>query len=208
MPAINRPRGKNSPIIIDGKIERFERSITLDQFDFSPDGSRYAYIGSGQYGAPIYLDGSTVPVAATDFIFSPDGKHIAISGYGPTDNVHGLWVDGKRVYKGERNPDFMTFSSDNQHCYWQVVEPDPAKAGYWNHVTYVDGKPVARCDNVGNFTAVTMPAGYSRYTIHPGWQTVGDSGLACLGPVDDTIKRVMVTPSDSSVTTMVAGAAK
>lgn len=200
--------GKNNPIFIDGKAERFEKSVSIDNFDFSPDGSRYAYIGPGNYGGGMYVDGKSMSVAAYDFCFSPDGKHIAVTGFDPAKNLHGFWIDGVQVYKGERHPDYLTFSADSQHVYWCVVEPNKTKPGYWDNVTYADGQPVARGDNVGQFKQLTVPIGYSMNTIHPGWQATGQSGLTCLNPVDDSVKRVVITPSDTSVATLVANPVK
>jgi len=199
----NQPK---SPVIIDGKAEHFERGIDFSQFDFSPDGSHYAYIGPGNYGGAIYVDGKALPLAATNFVFSPDGKHIAITGYRVADNVNGLWLDGEMVYRGERHPDFLTFSADSQHLYWKVLEANPTKSGYFDQVTYADGKAVARGDNVGLYGAVTVPVGYSPYTVHPGWQAVGDSGLVCFAPVDDTVKRYTIAPGDTNLGTAVAAA--
>ena len=200
--------GKNNPIFIDGKAERFERGVTIDQFDFSPEGSRYAYIAMGNYGGPIYVDGKSASLAAEDFRFSPDGKHIAISGYRPTDNVNGLWVDGVQVYKGERHPALVSFSADSQHLYWNVMEANKAKPGYYDNVTYADGQPVFHCDNVGIATTLMIPTGYNRYTTHPGWQATGESGLTGIGPVGDSVKRFVITPSDTSVVTLVANPVK
>ena len=196
-----------STMVIDGKKERSERYLNIDQFDFSPDGSRHAFIALGNYGGPIYVDGQSVPVNAMDFVFSPDGKHLAISGSRPTDNRPGLWVDGAMVYKGERLPDFIAFSADSQHLFWKVVEPDKDKPGYWNNVTYADGKPVARGDNTGVYGQVTVPVGHNQYTVHPGWQTTGESGLVCLNPVGDEVKRFTITSTaDTNIVTMLSAA--
>jgi hypothetical protein len=193
-------------MVVDGKKDRAERNLNIDQFDFSPDGSRYAYIALSNYGGPIYVDGQPVPVNAMKFVFSPDGKHLAISGSRPTDNRPGLWLDGAMVFKSERTPDFIAFSADSQHLFWKVVEPDKDKPGYWNNVTYADGKPVARSDNTGVYGQVTVPVGYNQYTIHPGWQPSGESGLVCLGPVGDDVKRYTITPTDTSLATLLAAA--
>jgi hypothetical protein len=200
--------GKNNPIFIDGKAERFEKSVSIDNFDFSPEGSRYAYIGPGNYGGGMYIDGKPASLAATDFCFSPDGKHIAVTGFDPAKNINGFWVDGVMVYKGERHPEYLTFSTDSQHVYWCVLEPDKAKPGSYVNVTYADAHPVVRCDNVGQFRQLTIPGGYSMNTTHPGWQPTGQSGLACLGPVEDSVKRFVITPSDTSVATVVANPVK
>ena len=196
-----------SPVVIDGKPERFERMVDIDQFDFSPDGSRYAYMMQGNYGGPIYVDGQAAPVTAMNFAFSSDGRHLAITGYRPTDNVHGLWVDGAMVYHGERSPDFIAFSADSQHVFWSVVEPNKEKPGYWDNVTYADGVPVARFDNVTLYGTLTKPPGYNQYTVHPGWQATGPSGLVCVGPVGDVVKRITITPTDTNLAALIAGAA-
>ena len=197
--------GKNT-MVIDGKKERSERYLTIDQFDFSPDGSRHAFIALSNYGGPIYVDGQSVTVNAMNFAFSPDGKHLAISGSRPTDNRPGLWVDGAMVYQGEKFPDFIAFSADSQHLFWKVVEPDKDKPGYWDNVTYADGKPVARGNSDTVYGMVTVPVGHSQYTIHPGWQTTGPSSLVCLEPEGDDVKRITITPSDTSLVSLLAAA--
>lgn len=197
-----------SPVIVDGKAERFERMISINDFDFSPDGSRYAYVVSlPNGGGALYVDGKPTQLGAMNFAFSPDSRHIAVSGYRPADNVTGLWVDGTLVYKGERTPDYLAFSGDSQHLFWKVVEPDKAKPGYWGNVTYADGQPVASGDNVGLYKMLTVPTGYSDYTVHPGWQAVGPSSLVCLAAIGDAVKRITITPANTNLASLIAGAA-
>lgn len=199
--------GQNkSTWVIDGKRGLYERSTSIDFCDFSPDGSRLAFLGPGNYGGPIYVDGKLEPITAYDFAFSDDGKHVAITGYNPADNSHGLWLDGNVVYKGERHPEFVAFSHDSQHVFWTAMEPASgpnAQPGTWEIVTYADGKPAARCEN-NSARTLMMPLGYSNFTIHPGWQTSGDSGIAFVGLAGDSVKRVTITPTDSNIASLLS----
>jgi WD40 repeat protein len=204
----NSARG--TPLIIDNQETWLGRvGIDLGLTGFSPDSSHYVYaVGAAPNGGAIYEDGKPTGIMVGNFVFSPDSRHIAIAGTRQTDYACGLWLDGQMVYKspGGRVPQYVTFSADSRHLFWDVLEPDKTRPGYWQNVTYADGTPVAHADNTGLYSSLIVPSGYSQYGIHPGWQTVGQSGLACLNPVGDEIQRVTVTPTDTSLATLLAGA--
>ncbi len=195
----------SSSLDIDGKTVQTGKSIDFSQFAFSPDGSRWADVAG-----PLYVDGKSTGLNAGYFWFSPDSQHIAEIGFRPADNTVGLWLDGHLVYKGWRAPKYVTFSADSQHLFWCAQEPDPSRkdGNYFVFVTYADGQPVARSDAfTGESTVLMQPAGYMDHTIHPGWQAVGPSSLACLVvPVGGDVQHDLITPADSSLDTLLAAA--
>ena len=201
------------PVVIDGKTEKLDRAISLDSFEFSPDNSRYAYGGTVKQPGAIYLDGKDTGIVG-NFTYSPDSKHFAVVGYRASDNKRGLFVDGKFVYEAENNYGvrYRAFTPDSQHLYWIAMEAAKganAAPGAYEWVTYVDGKPVARCDSSMVCDQIHGSM-YIQFQKTPAAWNVGSDGvLTFLGPVGDVVKQFKATPSsDTSIATMLANAVK
>jgi hypothetical protein len=193
-----------SGVTIDGKTELTERYVAIDAFDFSPDGSHYAY-----FGGALHVDGKTLPLTVTHFLISPDGQHVAAIGYRPTDNKVGVWFDGELVYPNEHPIANLAFSTDGQHLFWMGMEPASgpnAAPGTFEQVTYADGKALARADMPLTNQTLTYPVGYSAYTVHPGWQVTGPSSLVWVAPVGSDVKRFTITPDGTNLASMLAEA--
>jgi hypothetical protein len=205
------------PVFIDGKAERLWRGGNLDTFTFSPDMTRHAYFAGastwmGNGTGPVFLDGKETGIDG-NFTFSPDSKHIVIAGYRAAENKRGLFLDGKQVYSNERNVNYRAFTPDGQHLFWMALEEAKSKEpGAFESVTYLDGKPVARCDRIDSGAVVQIYSASSSSAFMktpPAWNVGSDGVLTMLAPVGDVIKRYRVTPSsDTSITTMLAGTAK
>jgi hypothetical protein len=207
----NTPTGQSWPVVIDGKAERLAPQVNFASFAFSPDGSRYAYLGGPRGG--IYLDGKDTGLGG-NFTFSPDSKHIVVVGHRATDNERGVFVDGHRVYGVENNYGVRhrAFTSDSQHLFWIALEPaagPDAGPGDFEWVTYVDGKPAARCDRNQAFDLIYGSANNQFEETPPAWDVGPDGRLAFVGPVGEVVKRFEVTPpADTSIATMLANAVK
>ena len=199
------------PVFIDGKAERLERSPSFATFAFSPDNSRYGYTGSDPRGGGVYIDGKSLELSG-NFNFSPDSKHVAVVGYSPKDNKRGLFVDGQAVYTTDNNYGVRVraFTPDSQHLFWMALEPAKSgEPGAYEHVTYLDGKVVARCDSVfvGPFASVYPGGNIQATATLPAWNIGEDGTLMFVGPVGDEVKRFKITPSsDTSLATMMAAA--
>jgi hypothetical protein len=187
-------------------------NVPLESFTFSPDISRYAYFVGGNLreGGTVWVDGKNTDLVGT-FTFSPDSKHVAIVGYRPADNKRGLFIDGKFAFSAELNVIYRAFTPDSQHLFWMTREPakgPDAAPGAYEFVTYLDGKPVARCEQRAEAQAILMPRGFGAFTqTPPAWNVGPDGALTFLGPVGDEIKRFKVMPAaDTSIATMLATA--
>jgi hypothetical protein len=205
------------PVFIDGKAERLWRGGNLDSFTFSPDMTRHAYFAGastwmGNGTGPVFLDGKATGLDG-NFTFNPDSKHIAIAGYRAAENKRGLFLDGHLVYSNERNVTYRAFTPDSQHLFWMALEEAKSKEpGAFESVTYLDGKPVARCDRIDSGAVAQIYSASSSSAFMktpPAWDVGSDGVLTMLAPVGDVIKRYRVTPSsDMSITILLAGAAK
>jgi len=205
------PFGSQSvTIYVDGKALPVQTGQPRDTFNFSPDGSRYAYtIGNGT----LAIDGVTLSnmyvtnwqsnnpdttVTTYFYLFSPDSKHIAYIAQDPNGGNRGLWLDQKLVFKTtQTNPDHIAFSSDSQHLFWTLREaPDAVMPGnLYHHTLYVDGKNVKEYQD-------------SFFDSFPGaWKTQDNVTLQFFTIADSNIKRYTVTPgADTNVTTLLASA--
>jgi hypothetical protein len=191
-------------VVVDGKpLPTPHKSIT--DLAFSPDSSRYAgcadgrLIVDGEEQAGVLVGSFTVAIArdARRFLFSPDGKHIAV--VGQTKKRRGMFVDGQFI-PGQGKGDAseytrVSFTPDSQHLVW--VETVKGQ-----HHIYVDGKEAAPMDLPGDVTTKVC------FDVTPGLWAMGSDGIyTIVGLTRDTVKRLRVTPgSDTSVTTMLADA--
>jgi WD40 repeat protein len=195
---------------IDGKVLHFPGNTTasLESFSFSPDMTRYAYFTGGALrdGGPVFVDGKETGVAGL-YSLSPDSKHVAIVGYGTKENKKGLFLDGQLAFPAELQILYHAFTPDTQHLYWIVREPakgPDAAPGSYEFVTYLDGKPVARCEQRPETDRILMPNGFGTFTrTPPSWSVGPDGTLTCFAVSGNDIKRVKVTPgSDTSLATI------
>ncbi|HUK81335.1 MAG TPA: hypothetical protein VLZ12_01765 [Verrucomicrobiae bacterium] len=210
----NSPGGvvQGFPLVIDGKVLKLTRAWFIKTFVFSPDTSRYGFTGGGGPAGPdIFLDGKPSGLTG-NFLFSPDSKHVVCVGYRPTENKHGIFLDGKLVHGIEYDARYRAFTPDSQHLLWMAREPATganASPGSFDWVTYVDGKPAARCDATPAADQIDGWMYNQFQKSPPAWEMGADGVLTLVGPVGDVVKRFKITPSsDTSLTTMLAGAAK
>jgi hypothetical protein len=216
--------GQAWPVYIDGKAERFDK-VDFPTFIFSPDATRYAY--TTQSHAIIYLDGKPAGLSGKNFAFTPDSKRFLVWGTQPSVDPRsgvlaqfqraaqqGLFVDGQHVYGDFDNMNirYRAFTPDGQHLFWMTLErvtgPN-AKPGLIEAVTYLDGKPLVRCDRIDGPGAggIYSLANYQFQDPPQAWDVGSDGVLTFLGPVGDVIKRFRITPSsDTSIATMLAAA--
>ncbi|MGH7946644.1 MAG: hypothetical protein ACREF9_16785, partial [Opitutaceae bacterium] len=197
---------------IDGKTQPLPPRTTPAELTFSPDGSRYAFTSAGgPAGAAVFVDGKAAEISG-NLNFSPNSKHIAVFGHRPADQKRGLFVNGQHVFESQNNfgVRHRAFSPDSNHLFWVAMEPAAganAGPGVFEWVTYVDGKPVARCDRNETSGKIFGVANAQFSTDQPAWEMGTKGALTFLGPVGDVIKRFTITPAaDASVATMIAEA--
>jgi hypothetical protein len=191
-------------VYVDGKAQRSDRLIDFNTFTFSADGAHYA--NSGAQG--VYLDGKPTGVSGK-FVFSPDGKHLAVVGSRAKDRKMGIYVDGQLAGSGPSEVRFWGFSPDSQHLYWIVQQDDTSPGAapasrVW--ATYVDGKVAATFDRV---PAADFVFGQVRAAAqNPAWQIQPDGTLVSIGPVGDALTRFSIKASgETNIGTMLAAAA-
>lgn len=218
---------RKTKLTIDGKVQAIDPGWTINEFTFSPDSQHHAYSITMGGNQAIYLDGKDTGLAGK-FIFSDDGKHLAVWGNRPppekknagnmgqfmTALEGGLFVDGQLVYS-QWNLRHCAFTPDGEHVFWTTTEPatDPkAGPGVQEAVVYLDGKQVARSDRVdtGFFASAAYPGGNVQFVKPPPAWKVGPHGaLAFLAPAGDTIKRITITPTaETNLTSMIKEAAE
>jgi hypothetical protein len=192
-------------LVVEGKEFKGDHNFNNESITFSPDGSRWAALGSGlKSGGPtglqsvdnFLLDGQTLPgFTVASFWFAPGGRHVVFAGQRRSDNASGLFLDdGKPLILQSGRGRTPTFSPDGKHLYWTSVQQDP-EANRPRHFVYADGKVVAKFDNVG----------LGNFEMNPGaWQIGADGTLSAVGVVGDNVVCYRVTPGDD---TSVAGAA-
>jgi hypothetical protein len=204
---------QNAILTLDGKTIRrpFNQALNIAGFVFSLDGSRYAApFGMNPNSTPMFADGADLGITGT-LLFSPDSKHVAICGYKPATDQHGLFIDGKLIAKVENGAIYCTFTPDSQHLYWMTREPAARKdapPGTYELVTYLDGKAVARCNQSPEIQPILLPMGFiSVAGSVPSWELSSDGSLRTLVQSDDGIKRLTITPgSDTSIDALISTA--
>lgn len=160
---------------------------------FSPDGSRYAYQYNTMQSASLNVDGAEQPgLIAGSFMFSPDSKHVLVSGQRPADRQNGLFLDGQLIYRQTGRFFRQVFSENGKHFYWGTVQTGQPVLS----AVYVNGKLVGKYDMNANNVFEQMPE---------SWSLSADGVLTFLAFTPEGLKKIKVTPpEDSSVDTMVA----
>ena len=185
--------------VVDGKVlaRRNAGDLTL-----SSDGSRFAFAFDGG----INVDGTDVQGVGViqfkqagvtrqvsppaKFLFSPDSKHLVAFGRRAGADAPGIFVDGKFFAAGNGSPYTPTFTPDGRHLFWRDRLPNEP---HW--AVFLDGNPVVMLDlttnNVHNY---------------PGYWDMGSDGvLTVVGPTEEGMKRIRITPgTTSSVETLIA----
>jgi len=199
--AINR----NPGVLIDGKVKSLNGRGGKD-LGFSPDGAHYAYvlIDAGM-GLRLALDGVAQPASnfgglgnASDahYVFSPDSKHVAHLGLSPTppDN-RGLFLDGKYIALGQSIvAGHLTFTPDSKHLYWFQQMP-----GVNDFRVLIDGRAVAELGSASS-------KGVNDLSAASWFDVLPDGTLLVLAQDDNSLKRISITPSDSTrVATLTGG---
>jgi hypothetical protein len=207
--------GGNCLAWINGKVERGNPPASCpSSLDFSPDGSRYAYV-LGYKPQTISVDGAApLPVSAapftplnntynggkieTPYLFSPDSKHFVYSASLTTTFQPGIVIDGKFL-PIPTNPGLdlvhPAFTPDSKHLYVTANTSAPAQSTMIQMTIFLDGRP-----------AVRVAGAMNQLLMNPrAWEMAPDGTLTVLMPDGEDLKRIRITPSDdSSVDTMLA----
>jgi hypothetical protein len=160
--------------------------------DFSPDGSSYAFVD----GPRLNFNGTILAghVSGTQYIFSPDGKHLAYLGNDGSGTV--LFLDGKIIDSpptaGQISRVF--FSPDSQHLHTLRRQGFPGSKD--RIALSVDGQMAVHYMEDNNF------GGYNGGNFEFG---VG-SELSFMNRTDGNLRLFHVTPGDSSLQTLLASA--
>jgi hypothetical protein len=206
--------------VVDGKASA-PSNVCAQGFEFSPDGSRFAYLNGVNIGQ-LVIDGANAPgiehrgtttlgeaEPVRWFLFSPDSKHIVYYGSLPGRTpTRSMFIDGKALPLPQGvsfGPFIPRFTPDGRHVYYAVK----ANAEL---LLYVDGRVAAKFQN-GNQSK--SAAGHFPYEVSSGggarglFADIDSNGILTFivqeGP--DDIKRVRVTPpSDTNIDTMLADA--
>ncbi len=199
--------GQEPTIVLDGKTMR-PGGRDVGELSFSPDGLHYAYVATDAGGASRFvLDGVVQSSSGAGanalpgdrrYVFSPDSKHVAHFAQPPTPLGYyqgGIFLDGKYISLGPAPGLYsqLTFTPDSKHLLWvrgETIDSAPAFR------VFVDGKPVAEGFTAGNTGAI------------PGWWEMAPDGMVSfLAQIENSLKRVTVTPSPTtSIETLLAGA--
>jgi len=198
-------------VYVDGKALPVYKDRPGETFNFSLDGSRYAFTYGGFN--TLVIDGVDVPnmgvsvwqrikpdttMSTFNYLFSPDSKHITYQAQDTTGGQRGLYVDQKLVFKTTmKQIDKIAFTPDSQHLVWTMqIPPDTAVAGpYYHQALYVDGK--LAMEYVTSFFDDCLG----------GWQMQSNGSLLFYTIADDNIKRFSVTPgADTNIASLLAAA--
>jgi hypothetical protein len=128
------------------------------------------------------------------YVFSPDSKHIAHLGLAPSNDSRGLFLDGKYIALGQSIvAGHLTFSPDSKHLYWFLQMP-----GVNDFRVFIDGKAVAELGSASN-------QGVNDLSAVTWLDVLPDGTLLVLAQDDNSLKRITITPSDSTSVTTLAG---
>jgi len=199
-------------VVVDGKATRIEgRLAAVDEFRFSPDGSRYAYwVGSAGGGAgTVSVDGAPgIPTMHKDFalarpevkdptkfIWSPDSKYTLHYGSPGTQfsSEYGMFLGDRYVPLGTTSRiGLPTFTPDGKHLFWAVERGQSGMMEVW-----LDGKMVFEFDLQGRAPMI----------VPGGWEMGADGVLRFIVQTVEGFKRVQITPgAEDGVAAMLAKA--
>ena len=198
--------GEAPTMYLDGKMLRLAEGVRgASDLRFSPDGQHYAYRAGFQGGGMrLVLDGAvqmnsnlgTPSTARYHYVFSPDGKHIAVDSAPPTDTgvfASGLFLDGKYIpVVANSEMKRLEFTADSKHIVWAQGMPSRDALRI-----FVDGKAVAEGE-----TAI------SANSKEAWWDMLPDGSLSVLVQDQNNLKRITITPSsETSLATLGGGGA-
>lgn len=189
------PNGTKHVVVVDGKAT--ETPANPENLQFSPDGSRVAWVARGRVvvdGQPGNWNVDAIPSApgVGKFVWSPDGKHIAYSGGDAPQR--GIILDGKFIPTGPGANYALTFTPDSRHLIWATLRPPRVL------VIMVDGEPVAEVDHPGG-TGLTSPEAEAY------WSMGSDGTLTLIAQSEGAMKRFRVTPgAGTAIETLLAKA--
>jgi hypothetical protein len=181
--------GLNRLVVVDGKAIK---GVGANNFAFSADGSRFAYLdgyptpnvvldGVQRIAAPHLHDTGDVPA---QFVFSPDGKHIAFASASQSPPSHAVAVDDGTFSTDAGSHYDITFTPDGRHLVWMGQRSDgPGKR------VYMDGEPVLEFD---------QPAS-GQQSAEVWWSMGSDGVLSLLAQDGGVLKRFRVTPGNGSI---------
>lgn len=145
--------GKNrSMLVVDGiaVLVADDKYDVWNHFEFSPDGTRYAYrFKTGKRwkiivdNQLIAMEGRPVELDWIVFTFSSDGRHIAFWGTSGRDTKVFLDGDLKYVHKGIRGLEHLSLSQDGAHLAYSMQNKK-------DKALVVDGQMVHTCNDLGD----------------------------------------------------------
>ncbi len=181
-----------------------------DSFDFSDDGSHYAFAVSpvgrsdsaglvidGKHTNELFTSGFTgtgwiTPTRNTLFRWSPHGKYFARVARKPDNTAAGLYLNDKLAYPTTLGVSHPTFTPDGEHLYWIGAEKFPDRPQLY-YIVYADGQAIMKRDADGFL-------GYKE-----AWSVDAKGVLTFVAADGNQVKRYRVTPAaDLNVEKMVA----
>lgn len=171
-----------------------------DSFDFSDDGSRYAFavmpvgrsdsaglVIDGKHTNDLLVSGFTGtgwinPTRNTLFKWSPHGKYLARVARKPDNTAAGLYINDRLAYPSTLQVSHPTFTPDGEHLYWIGAEKFPDRPQLY-YVVYADGRPIMKRDADGFL-------GYKE-----AWSVDAKGVLTFVAAVGNVVKRFRITPS-------------
>jgi len=197
--------------IVDGKnILPAGLSPNGDSFDFSDDGSRYAFAVSpvgrsdsaglvidGKHSNELFTAGFTgtgwiTPTRNNLFKWSPHGKYFVRVAARPGNTAAGLYVNEKLAYPTTYQVSHPTFTPDGEHLYWIGAEKFPDRPQLY-YMVYSDGHPIMKRDADGFL-------GYRE-----AWSIDARGTLTFIAADGNQVKRYRVTPAaDLNIDKLVA----
>ncbi len=192
---------RNFLVVVDGK-QVHPPNISPDgsSFEFSDDGSRYAYVArpvgrneiiglvvDGMLKNELAVSefngtGWTNKQVNVHFRFSPDGKYLARMARKPDNTNAGLYFNDRLAYANSTGVSHFAFSPDSKHAFWIGREKKPDGPGM-AYVAYVDGHPAVKFN------------GDSFQSTDGTWEVGADGVLTFVAVAGDAVKRYRITPA-------------